>query len=229
MAGRAHRGIRRRARSPPHDQKKSKPRNPRRGSGLALLQTAAISAINRRATGCAMLKNGIISSREGPIAARLLLGYTRATKLHGPERVNGMEISGEAVQIKPADSRSAQARKSHGRSRLTNGNGAVLPDIDGRSVIARRYRDISAAILVDQGGADRCSESRKQLIRRFAAAAVLAEQMEGKLARGEKIDIAEHATLSSTLVRLAQRIGIDRLPQDITPDPLTYAKERESA
>ena len=139
-----------------------------------------------------------------------------------------MEISGEVVRVKPADSRSAQARKSHGRSRISNGKD-LLPDVDGRSVIARRYRDISAAILVDQGGVERCSESRKQLIRRFAAAAVLAEQMEAKLARGEKIDIAEHATLSSTLVRLAQRIGIDRLPQDITPDPLTYAREREPA
>jgi hypothetical protein len=83
------------------------------------------------------------------------------------------------------------------------------------------------AILADQGGADVCSESRTQLIRRFAAAAVLAEQMESRLANGEQIDIAEHATLSSTLVRLAQRIGINRMPHDITPDPLTYARERE--
>jgi len=130
---------------------------------------------------------------------------------------------------KSAGSRSPEERKSRGRSRLTNGNGPVLPDVDGRSLIARRYRDIAAAILVDQGGADHCSESRKQLIRRFAAAAVLAEQMESRLARGEQIDIAEHATLSSTLVKLAQRIGIDRLPQDITPDPLDYAQEREPA
>jgi hypothetical protein len=55
------------------------------------------------------------------------------------------------------------------------------------------------------------------LIRRFAAAAVLAEQMEARLARGEEIDINEHATLSSTQVRLASRIGIDRIPRDVTP------------
>jgi hypothetical protein len=58
----------------------------------------------------------------------------------------------------------------------------LLPDVDGRSAIARRYRDIVSAILVDQGGADQCSEARKQLIRRFAAASVLAEQMEAALA-----------------------------------------------
>jgi len=116
-------------------------------------------------------------------------------------------------------------QKSKGRSAVSNGRD-VLPNIDGRSVIARRYRDITSAILVDQGGADQCSESRKQLVRRFAAAAVLAEQLEAKLARGEAIDIAEHATLSSTLVRLAQRIGIDRRAKNITPTLADYLAAR---
>ena len=109
-----------------------------------------------------------------------------------------------------------RGQKSCGRSRVSNGHD-VLPDVDGRSVIARRYRDIASAIIVDQGGLDQCSESRRQLIRRFAAAAVLAEQMESKLARGEEIDIQQHALLCSSLVRLAQRIGIDRVPKDISP------------
>lgn len=64
-----------------------------------------------------------------------------------------MEISGEVVQRKSAGSRPVEARKSHGRSRISNGRD-LLPDIDGRSPIARRYKDIAAAILVDQGGAD---------------------------------------------------------------------------
>lgn len=51
-----------------------------------------------------------------------------------------------------------------------------------------------------------------QLVRRFAAASVLAEQMEGRLANGEQIDIAEHAQLSSTLVRLTNHLGLDRVP-----------------
>jgi hypothetical protein len=127
-----------------------------------------------------------------------------------------MEIAGEVVQQKSADSRPIRQRKSHGRSRISNGHD-VLPDVDGRSVIARRYRDITRAILVDQGGIEQCSESRQQLIRRFAAAAVIAEQMEAKLARGEEINVQEHALLCSSLVRLAQRIGIDRVPKDVVP------------
>jgi hypothetical protein len=102
------------------------------------------------------------------------------------------------------------------RSRITNGS-ALLPGVDGRSAAARRFRDIAAAIVADQAGPEACSEARLQLIRRFAAAAVLAEAMEARLANGEQIDIAEHSLLSSTLVRLAQRIGINRVARNVTP------------
>ena len=61
------------------------------------------------------------------------------------------------------------------------------------------------------------SEARMQLIRRFAAAAVLAEDMEAKLANGEQIDIAEFAQLSSTLVRLTNHLGLERIPRDVSP------------
>jgi hypothetical protein len=102
------------------------------------------------------------------------------------------------------------------RSRITNGRD-LLPDIDGRSAYARRFKDVMAALVSDQGGADRLTEARFQLMRRFAAAAVIAEVMESRLARGVQINITEHAQLSSTLVRIAQRIGINRRFKDITP------------
>jgi hypothetical protein len=116
-------------------------------------------------------------------------------------------------------------RKSTARSRVSNGSD-LLPGIDGRSATARRYRDICGAILVDQGGIDQCSESRKQLVRRFAAAAVLAENLEAALARGEDIDINQHALLCSTLTRLAVRIGINRTPRDLTPTLSEYLHAR---
>jgi hypothetical protein len=53
--------------------------------------------------------------------------------------------------------------------------------------------------------------------------------MESRLANGEQIDIQEHATLSSTLVRLAQRIGIDRVLRDVTPSLADIAEEIERA
>src|SRR5262249_42684896 len=110
------------------------------------------------------------------------------------------------------------------RSRVTNHN-ALLPGVDGRSAQARRFRDIITAIAIDQGGVDRLSEARLQLVRRFAAAAVLAEALEAKLANGERIDIGEHAQLCSTLVRVAQRIGINRVAKEIGPTVMDLLRE----
>jgi hypothetical protein len=120
-------------------------------------------------------------------------------------------------------------RKPTARSRVSN-NSDLLPGIDGRSVIARRYRDIASAIVADQGGVDRLSEARLQLIRRFSASAVLAESMEARLANGEEIDINSHALLTSSMVRVAARIGINRLPKNITPSLADYleGKSRET-
>jgi hypothetical protein len=126
--------------------------------------------------------------------------------------------SDSAAQAPPKRRRYTPApdTKVYARSKLSNGSdGAVLPNVDGRSLIARRFRDISRAIIVDQGKEAKCSEVRLQLIRRFAAAAVLAEQMEAQLAQGLAIDIQQHALLISGMVRVAQRIGIDRIPRNV--------------
>jgi hypothetical protein len=114
--------------------------------------------------------------------------------------------------------------KAQARSRITNG-ADILPGVDGRSLVARRYRDIVAAIAVDQGGADRMSEARAQLVRRFAALAVQAEMLEARLARGEAVSIADQTQIASTLVRLAARIGIGRTSK-IVPDLHDYLEGR---
>jgi hypothetical protein len=109
---------------------------------------------------------------------------------------------------KPAVGITPVRRNRHARSRVTNGSD-VLPGVNGRTMVARRFYGVVQSLIADQAGLDRCSEAKLQLIRRFAASAVMAEALEAKLARGEQIDITQHAVLSSTLVRLAQRIGIE--------------------
>jgi|SRR5262249_8412502 len=121
-----------------------------------------------------------------------------------------------AVDVMGTSSRGKDAK-----SKVSNGTRA-LPGVDGRTEMARRFRDIASQIVNDQGGLDVMSESRLQLIRRFAAAACIAEQMEARLANGGDIDINEHALLCSSLVRLGQRIGIDRRAKNITPTVADY-------
>jgi hypothetical protein len=127
----------------------------------------------------------------------------------------------DIVAGKSADSRSAEQRKRHGRSRISN-HPDLLPGVDGRSYVYRRFRDICSAIASDQGGPSTLSEARLQLVRRFSAACVLAEQMEADLANGIDISVERHALLCSTLTRLAQRIGIDRRAKNITPTLSDY-------
>ena len=140
---------------------------------------------------------------------------SNVTPISGPETAQEADEMAESRKGMPDGSRRLVPRKASARSRVSNG--AILPEVDGRSAVARRYRDIATQIIADMGGALQCAEARLQLIRRFAAAAVLAEQMEARLANGHSISITDHALLSSTLVRLAQRIGIDRRSRSITP------------
>ena len=114
-----------------------------------------------------------------------------------------------------------QLGKAYGRSRLSNGS-KVLTGIDGRSLVARRYRDLIDLVVSDQGGLDRMSEARMQLARRFAALSVQAEMLEARLANGEIIDLTEYSQLTSTLVRVVSRLGIDRRARDVTPSLRTY-------
>jgi hypothetical protein len=128
--------------------------------------------------------------------------------------------NGHHKRVKAEISRFTQAAQATAKS---NGKTILpmltrLPAIDGRTMVGRRYRDIAAAITTDQGGEGRCSETRIQLIRRFAAAAVIAETLEARLVDGEQIDIYAHALLSSTMVRIARRIGLKRLPKNVTAD-----------
>ncbi len=128
---------------------------------------------------------------------------------------------------KPLPSRPLAALKGYARSRISNGKD-LLPNTDGRSLIARRYRDIASALLADSAGADECGEARKQLIRRFAACSVLAEQIEARLANGEQINITEHALLCSTLTRLVSRLGLERRTKNVIPTLDEYLRQRRA-
>ena len=116
-----------------------------------------------------------------------------------------------------------RTRPANARSKLTNGTrGLVLPGVDQRSAIARRFRDVMCSVVSDAGGVERLSEARLQLIRRFCALVVQAEAMESAFADGAAFDFDAHARISSTLVRLASRIGLKRAAKDVVPSLSEY-------
>jgi hypothetical protein len=51
---------------------------------------------------------------------------------------------------------------------------------------------------------------------------VLSEEIEARAVNGEPVGINQFCTLASTTVRLAQRLGINRVPKNITPSVKDY-------
>jgi hypothetical protein len=100
------------------------------------------------------------------------------------------------------------------RSRVTN-HKDLLPNLDGRSSTARRFRDLVNAFIADMGGLDCCSEIKLGLLRRLAATTVQSELLEARMVNGEEIDVGTLCTLASTTVRLSTRLGIERVPRDV--------------
>jgi hypothetical protein len=98
------------------------------------------------------------------------------------------------------------------RSALTNGRD-VLAEVDGRTAIARRYRDLIALHTSDLGGDDHLSEGQHALIRRVATMTVQLELLDSKFAQdgiaGAK-DFELYQRGSNTLRRLLETLGTSK-------------------
>ncbi|MDU8946645.1 hypothetical protein [Ovoidimarina sediminis] len=85
--------------------------------------------------------------------------------------------------------------------------------MDGRSLIARRFREIVCGVEADLGGD--LTEAQRQLVARAATLAVWAEARETELANGEEFNAAEYATISNALRRLLHDLGLERVAKEI--------------
>lgn len=123
----------------------------------------------------------------------------------------------------------ATAPSKNFATKIANGAAAFLAPsgaIDGRSLPARRFAELSRDIISDRGGIDALSAIEKQLIKRFVGASVIAELAEAKLASGGSVDVAQYATLANTANRLAGTIGTRRAVIDATPTLEVYLAAR---
>jgi hypothetical protein len=109
----------------------------------------------------------------------------------------------------PEDSSAAVPRPLTVRSATTN-DPLLLRGVDGRSVVARRYRDVAIALADDLGGQDRLSEPSKILIRQAAAMTVQVEGLQSKIVSGEDVDLEQLTRLSNVLGRTLQRLGLKK-------------------
>jgi hypothetical protein len=102
----------------------------------------------------------------------------------------------------------------------------------GRSSEAKMFDAISTAIARDLGGEDQLSTVQKHLVEAFASIALRVNNLTAKLLRGDEVDILAHSQAISTMVRVAQRVGVQRVQLDITPtleDYVASKRAREAA
>ncbi|MCJ2068592.1 hypothetical protein MKK75_07195 [Methylobacterium sp. J-030] len=121
--------------------------------------------------------------------------------------------------------------KVRGRSTVTNGN-RLSADIDGRTVWARRMRDLIELHVADLGGHDAISEAERSLVRRAATLATELERLEAQFAAAgaadpETLDL--YGRQAGTLKRILEGLGLRRRPRDVTPDLREYIDARPAA
>src|SRR5262245_37806758 len=113
------------------------------------------------------------------------------------------------------------------RSRVSN-HKDLLPGVKGTSSAARRFRDLVNAFIADSGGIGQCSEIRISLLRRLASVVVQSELLEARMINGDEVDISTLCTLASTVTRISSRLGLERVPQNITPSLREYLEGNAS-
>lgn len=77
---------------------------------------------------------------------------------------------------------------AHHRSRISN-RSSLLAGVDGRSALARRYRDLVAALAAEMGGS--LGEAEVLQVRAAASMTLHVEELTARIIRGEPVDSEE--------------------------------------
>jgi hypothetical protein len=83
-------------------------------------------------------------------------------------------------------------------------------------------------VLTDLGGEENTGEIARQLISKFATLAIQLEQMEAAAVEGSKIDLDLFGRCAGHLRRIAETLGLKRIPRDVTPTLDDIAREIEA-
>ena len=113
------------------------------------------------------------------------------------------------------------------RTKVGNRTATFLDGTDGRSQVARRFRELYADMCIDLGGADRMSTGQHALARRAALLSCECELTEGQVANGEVVNLGPYITATNALRRLLSTLGLERVARDVTPTLEQYLAEKE--
>jgi hypothetical protein len=131
----------------------------------------------------------------------------------------------ERAQIELINGNSPPDRQQIGRhkdplkSRIANGS-ELLPGVDGRSLWARRLRELLHEHVTALGGEDNISPAELALLRRAITLIVECERREVEFAKAGQVSDAQlsvYQTSINTLRRTLEALGLQRRSRDVTP------------
>ena len=124
------------------------------------------------------------------------------------------------MQTDTAEVEGRRNGKSTGKVRLLS-----LARLDGRTVAAKRARELIESIEVDLGGSDSLSEGTKQLVQRAAVLGTYVESCEAQWLAGKAVDLTNYLAAINAQRRVLATIGLQRVPRDVTPTLDEIAEE----
>lgn len=108
-----------------------------------------------------------------------------------------------------------EANRKKARSKLGNGSALFPKDVDGRSSMARRMRDLIEDYSDQVGGEP--SPAMMAVIRNAATLSALLEESQANIILGKDIDDELFLKRCAMLSRLLGQLGLKRLAKDISP------------
>lgn len=163
------------------------------------------------------------------------IGIAMATGIHRNEKLAAGNPSARVrerleeltkEQEAPKDKTAAKLTKPDSKARriirnTLQGDGRMfVAEVDNRTMLARKWRNTFASIVEDLGGIERTSTLEQQLMRRCATLSVVAEKLESDWLATSNFDADLYVLISNTLQKIAAKLGLKRIPKDITPSSL---------
>lgn len=122
--------------------------------------------------------------------------------------------------------RKVHGTRLNGRSRITNGT-TLLPSVDGRSLWARRLRDLVEQHTADLGGESNLSQAEASIVRHIAVLSVELEHLAVLFHNNGSATPAQlmlYGRTANTLVRACKVLGLKRRAKNVTPSVDEYLR-----
>jgi hypothetical protein len=101
-----------------------------------------------------------------------------------------------------------------------------LSDLDGRTLAARRAKELIAVLTADLGGPEAITAAKAELIKSAAVHGAMLEHLAAEWISGVPIDELRYVAIANGQRRLLVELGLERRSRDVTPSLKDYLAQQ---